>query len=593
MGCWYPTFALGRVRRKGIAVLSPGALLAGKYNIISVLGEGGYGKVYLGHDAGMDRPVAIKELLHDAAFLSPEDRKSYQARFRKEAQISSRFSHPNIITAYALETDPHGNFRLILEYADGGSLKQLFDAGGPLPVERAVEVGIDLCRAVEAISKRDIVHRDIKPSNILLSRDGVAKLTDFGVAQLGHETRRTQEAVGHPGTPAYKSPEQATTTGYLDQRSDLYGVGLVLYEMLTGQLYRRGRGTPRHLNPDVPQSLNAVVMKALEKEPERRYQTAEVMLHDLLDVRDQRAWGQLRIVMSAMRGAPAVMGVAAVALLVVAAFMYRGTGAPPAGEAAVWASPGVVVVAGTPTPVPPLLTPALTPTATPRAIGDAFEPDDQNPAPISVGEVQARTFDPEGDVDRATFRVKAGRSYKVETSALSVGVDTRLEVLAIGHSYTNDDAAPGTLASQVTLTAKEDGTAIITVHNSDQFGPNRSYELSVEEITLPATATPTPTVTPTVEPTMTPHPTFTPRPTFTPAPTLTGTPTPTRTPTRTPTPTLTRTPTLTATPTMTHTPTATHTPTTLPSPTNTPEPTKTPTPDRTPLPVKTPGPPTQ
>ena len=110
-----------------------------------------------------------------------------------------------------------------------------------------IQLGLDISSAIEAIYRRDIVHRDVKPGNILLTEDGSAKLTDFGVAQLGHETRRTQTARGHPGTPAYKSPEQANYTGYLDERSDLYSLGLVMYEMLTGRLYVRNLVPPGSL----------------------------------------------------------------------------------------------------------------------------------------------------------------------------------------------------------------------------------------------------------------------------------------------------------------------------------------------------------
>ena len=227
-------------RRDGeTSVLEPDTLLVGKYRIISTIGEGGYGQVYLAYDEGMERHVAIKELLHDKATLSPDKWQEYQARFRKEAQTVSQFSHPNVVTTYALETNATGSMYLILEYVDGGSLKDLLETAAPLGVEQALSITIDIARAVEAIYRQDIVHRDIKPSNILITQDGHAQLTDFGVAQVGHETRRTQEARGHPGTPAYKAPEQATSTGYLDQRADLYALGLVLYEMLTGRMYVR------------------------------------------------------------------------------------------------------------------------------------------------------------------------------------------------------------------------------------------------------------------------------------------------------------------------------------------------------------------
>ena len=171
--------------------LKIGDVLSGKFEIISEIGEGGFGKIYLGHDSGMDRLVAVKELLRESAEVNPEDYEDYKRRFRKEAQVVSKFAHPNVVTAYSLETDDRGDLCLILEYVDGGSLKSLI-APGPLEPKRAIEIAMDLCDAVQAIWKYDIVHRDIKPSNILMTKEGTAKLTDFGVAQIGHETRRTQ-----------------------------------------------------------------------------------------------------------------------------------------------------------------------------------------------------------------------------------------------------------------------------------------------------------------------------------------------------------------------------------------------------------------
>jgi hypothetical protein len=672
-------------------VLSPGAILADKYRVISVIGEGGFGQVYLGYDQGMERYVAIKELLHDAT--TPEEWAAYQARFRKEARTVSQFSHPHVVSAYALEIDAADNMYLILEYIDGGSLEevlagkidlapplppppedrgplgwlsaegQLEDAsapmsgepaptapepvvappGGPrtLDVAWAIDIGVDLCHAIEAIYRRDIVHRDIKPSNILLTREGRAKLTDFGVAQVGHETRRTQEAVGHPGTPAYKSPEQSTSTGYIDQRSDIYALGLVLYEMLTGRLYVRNRIPPRAYNPDVPHALNAVVMKALQEAPIARYQTAEALRQDLETVREQSTLGQVRIaLMGVAEGVPTTWigaAVAAVVLLMALLGLYRlgsalamqeaalnpdapqatpasmstATIAPPPTEMASMIMPVVPELGILGTPEPPVLEDLPTPTATPS-------PQPNDPGILSVGETQLRTFFQEGEIHRLLLRVKAGRTYVITTSNLAVGVDTMLQLSYNGLVIENDDISSGTLASEVSFIADEDGTAAITVSNAGLFGPERTYELSA--MLSSPTATPTavaiPTepsavtestaiTTPIMQPTWTPRPTFTPGPTptvtrtqtpwatWTPRPTMTPTRTLTRTPTRTSTPTRTLTPTPTYTPSLTPTPSDTPTPTATPTVTPTPTATPTVTPEKTPLEVKPTGPPVQ
>ncbi len=622
-------------------MLTPGSVLVGKYEIIRVLGEGGFGQIYLGHDVLMDRDVAIKELLRDAAAAQPDLWQDYQVRFRKEAQVMSQFAHPNIVAVHALETDASGDLYLVLEFVGGGSVKQALEESGRLGIDRALSIAIDISQAIDAMFRRDIVHRDIKPSNILIARDGTAKLTDFGVAQVGHETRRTQEAMGHPGTPAYKSPEQATTTGYLDERSDLYALGLVLYEMLTGHLYVRNRVPPNRYNPQVPQALTAIVMKSLEEHPSDRYQTAAEMRQDLQRVQQQDTLGQMRVMLrNTPRQGLAVAGLLALFLIIAGGALRLGSAwgnlnaqtgqnvavvtALPTALAASPAAAALQPLAQPGLPLVPLAVASATPERAPGLIMvDRYEPDDETPAALAVGETQGRSFDHEGDIDRVTFRAKKGRTYVVSTSNLSAGVDTQLEVVAGGRRYTNDDVSPGTMASQVVFDALEDGTVVVTVSNQDLYGPERIYDLSVITGDVVPTARPaagegtgeTPTPDGTEYPSSTPRPTFThgptatlrptstPRATTTPRPTSTRRPTWTRVPTATRTRTPTRTRTVTPTPTRTTTggsptnttapPTSTTAPPTNTTAPSTTEPTKTQVPERTPLPTNPPGPPVE
>jgi len=536
--------------------LRPGDILVGKFEIIREIGEGGFGKVYLGRDIGMERPVAIKELLADRESLTPEEYEDYEKRFVKEAQVTSKFAHPNVVVAYALETDLEGNLYLVLEFVDGQSLEELLAEQKKLPPQQAISVAIDISSAISAIYARDIVHRDIKPSNMLLTKEGQAKLTDFGVAQLGHETRRTQQARGHPGTPAYKSPEQATGMGYLDERSDIYSLGLVLYEMLTSKLYLRNHVPPRDLNPEVPAALNTVVMRAVEEEPNDRYQTAEEMGRDLLRLQSGNALAKLQVWAGRLRPASAtralgmaLLAVGAVGILLMFWQLARVPQAAAVLPAQLSPTPEITATATlvptptfrpTVTPQPPTVTPG--PTRTPIS-ADVFEPDEGQPLAIAVGEVVQRNFAPEGDRDYVSFQAKAGRVYAVSTSNLAIGVDTKLIVIAGGQQWENDDVTAGRYDSRVEFQAPADSIVMVTILNKGQYGKDKVYDISVFEVPPTPTATPTGTVSPTETPTPTSTPTSTPTPT----PTATPTPTPTSTPTNTPT--VTRTPTETRTPT--------------------------------------------
>ncbi|HVO42574.1 MAG TPA: serine/threonine-protein kinase, partial [Aggregatilineales bacterium] len=245
----------------------------GRYEIQAVIGEGGFGKVYRAYDPKLERTVAVKELLGARKSADPSQYAEHLARFRLEYRVQSQFKHPHIVAVHDL-VEHDDNEYLIVELMEGGTLRDLLEREGTLAPQRVVQLGSEMCQAIAAIWARDIVHRDIKPNNILLTADGHAKLSDFGVAQVGQLSQRTQSDSHHPGTPAYMSPEQEKGYGYLDERSDLYSLGMVLYEALTGKSYKRERVPPRQLNPAMPKALDEVIVRALEREPDRRYQSA-------------------------------------------------------------------------------------------------------------------------------------------------------------------------------------------------------------------------------------------------------------------------------------------------------------------------------
>jgi serine/threonine-protein kinase len=257
----------------------------GRYEIQAVVGEGGFGRVYRAWDPELERLVAIKELTAERKTREPAQYADYLERFRLERRVQGQFQHPHIVSVYDL-VQQDGDEYLIEEFVAGGTLGALIQRDGTLSPECVVRVGVEMCQAIAVAWEQDVVHRDVKPSNILLTDDGHAKLTDFGVAQIGQMSQRTQSDSHHPGTPAYMSPEQERAYGYLDERSDLYALGLVLYEALTGKSFKRERVPVRQLAPGVPKGLAEAVMRALAHDPADRYQCAaefEAALRHALD----------------------------------------------------------------------------------------------------------------------------------------------------------------------------------------------------------------------------------------------------------------------------------------------------------------------
>jgi eukaryotic-like serine/threonine-protein kinase len=262
-------------------------VLGGRYRMESLLGQGGMAQVYKGTDTVLGRPVAIK-------ILAPQYAKdqSFVDRFRREAQSAARLNHPNVVGVYDTGSDD-GTHYIVMEYVEGRTLADFLSSGGSLLPERAVELASSVCVALSEAHKAGIVHRDIKPGNIMVTRNGEVKVMDFGIARAATAETVTATATVL-GTASYLSPEQAQGKP-VDARSDIYSLGIVLYEMLVGRVPFGGDSAvavaykhvqeapepPSRINPDISPSLEAVVMRALAKNPDNRYQTAEEFCADL------------------------------------------------------------------------------------------------------------------------------------------------------------------------------------------------------------------------------------------------------------------------------------------------------------------------
>lgn len=267
-------------------MLSEGMMIGSRYEIISLVGSGGMADVYKANDTRLNRLVAIKVLKEEYS-----SDKNFVVKFRGEAQSAAGLSHPNIVSVYDVGEED-GFYYIVMELVEGMTLKKFIERKGKLDVKEAIGISLQIASGMEAAHAKNIIHRDIKPQNIIISREGKVKVADFGIAKAA--TSNTIAAGQAIGSVHYISPEQARG-GYSDEKSDIYSLGITLYEMLSGKMPFAAENTVsvallhiqeeaiplRELNEDLPPSVEKIVQKCMQKKPERRYLTVTELIKDL------------------------------------------------------------------------------------------------------------------------------------------------------------------------------------------------------------------------------------------------------------------------------------------------------------------------
>ena len=267
-----------------------------RYELNHLIARGGMAEVYRAHDRLLDRPVALKVLFSELSI----DR-SFVERFRREAQAAANLSHPNIVPVFDWGEDT-GTYFIVMEFIDGRPLSSILKSSGPLSAERTADIGSHVAAALGYAHKHKVIHRDVKPGNVLITDEGQVKVTDFGIARALNTEESLTQTGAVMGTATYFSPEQAEGIG-VDTRSDIYSLGVVLFEMVTGRPpfmgdtpvsvaskhVRDHPPAPRELNPSIPPTFEAIILKSMAKDPAHRYQTAEELRADLLRFNEGRS----------------------------------------------------------------------------------------------------------------------------------------------------------------------------------------------------------------------------------------------------------------------------------------------------------------
>jgi serine/threonine protein kinase len=268
----------------------------GKYPMLSKLGQGAMGQVWLSRNPDLDIPVALKILPRHLVEMEP----GYVGRFIREARTAAKINHSHVVRMYDCGTDNGVNY-IVMEYVDGGNLRQLQEAHpGPLPLQQAVDIVTAVARALQEAAVFGIVHRDIKPDNIMLDRRGTAKLADLGLAKLiSHDDMDMTRSGVAMGSPRYIAPEQVQDAKDVDARADIYSLGITFYHLVTGELpfsaslshqmmlkhVEEPLPHPHTKNPGLPEELCRIICRMTEKSPEKRYPSAEKLLVDLTALR--------------------------------------------------------------------------------------------------------------------------------------------------------------------------------------------------------------------------------------------------------------------------------------------------------------------
>ena len=266
-------------------MVKDGIFLGKRYEVISKIGAGGMADVYKGKDHMLNRYVAIKVLKKE--FKEDEN---FVRKFRSEAQAAAGLIHPNVVNVYDVGED-RGLYYMVMELVEGITLKEYIDKKGRLSHKETISIAIQMCTGIGVAHAANIIHRDIKPQNIIISKDGKVKVTDFGIAKATTSNTISSNAMG---SVHYTSPEQARG-GFSDQKSDIYSIGITLYEMVTGQVPFDGDSTvsvaikhlqeeitpPSEIVPDIPYSLEQIILKCTQKNGERRYKNTDELIQDL------------------------------------------------------------------------------------------------------------------------------------------------------------------------------------------------------------------------------------------------------------------------------------------------------------------------